>query len=311
MLCESCFDRNYTYCEGCNRVIHNDEAHYEDEYSEYPYCASCYEQRVKSAIKSYNYKPEPIFYGDGELYMGIELEIDKGGENNENADKLLNKANRDSERIYCKHDGSICEGFEIVSHPMSLEYHLNEMNWKEIMDEAIALGYRSHQTSTCGLHIHIGRRGLSKSYDEQEQIIARIVHFVELHWNELLKFSRRTEENINRWASRYGIAENTEETYYKAKNRHLGRYAAINLENTDTIEWRLFRGTLRYKSLVAAIQLVYEITRCAIMLSDREMEGLSWSEFVLKIPPDKTELIEYLKSKRLYVNEIEEEREEV
>ena len=57
--------------------------------------------------------------------------------------------------------------------------------------------------------------------------------------------------------------------------------------------------------------MVYEITRCAIMLSDREMEGLSWSEFVLKIPPDKTELIEYLKSKRLYVNEIEEEREEV
>ena len=41
------------------------------------------------------------------------------------------------------------------------------------------------------------------------------------------------------------------------------------------------------------------------------MERLSWSEFVLKIPSDKAELIEYLKVKRLYVNEKMEESEDM
>ena len=154
--------------------------------------------------KEYNYKPEPIFYGSGDLFMGIELEIDKGGEYNSNAQKLLNIANARAEHIYCKHDGSIEEGFEIVSHPMTLEYHIDNMNWKEVFEAAVAMDYRSHQTTTCGLHIHVNRHAFGSTIDAQEDVISRIVYFVENHWNELLKFSRRTEANINRWASRYG-----------------------------------------------------------------------------------------------------------
>lgn len=131
------------------------------------------------------------------------MEIDKGGEDNENAEALLNIANRYNEHIYCKHDGSIDNGFEMVSHPMSLEYHTNEMNWLDVFNNAVSMDYRSHQTNTCGLHIHVNRSAFGKSVDEQEDVISRIVYFVENHWNELLKFSRRTEETINRWASRY------------------------------------------------------------------------------------------------------------
>ena len=46
-------------------------------------------------------------------------------------------------------------------------------------------------------------------------------------------------------------------------------------------------------------------------MSDKELEGLSWSDFVSKIPYDKSELIDYLKTKRLYVNEVVTEREDV
>ena len=47
------------------------------------------------------------------------------------------------------------------------------------------------------------------------------------------------------------------------------------------------------------------------MLSDGELEDMSWSDFVSKIPSDKKELIEYLKLKRLYVNELPQEMEEI
>ncbi|HCB95517.1 MAG TPA: zinc-binding protein [Ruminococcus sp.] len=310
-LCNHCYEYSYTTCEGCGRLIHNEDAYYEDG-EDYPYCRECFEKLNSNSIKNYSYKPEPIFYGSGDLFYGIELEIDKGGEDSQNAEKLLDIANSRDERIYCKHDGSISDGFEIVSHPMSLDYHINTMNWLDIFEEAIRMRYRSHNTSTCGLHIHCSRSAFGKNYEEQEKAIGRIVFFVEKHWNELVKFSRRTSENLNRWAAKYAtISNTTEETYKKAKDKRMGRYVAVNLENCNTVEFRLFRGTLRYKTFIATLQLVDEICNLAINLSDREMEELSWSDFVSMILPKKFELIEYLKSKRLYVNENSTESEEM
>lgn len=309
-LCGACYDYYYTHCERCGRLILRDNACYEED-DDYPYCNDCYERINSDMIKSYSYKPEPIFYGSGNLFYGVELEIDKGGEYNDNAGILLNIANHSAEHLYCKHDGSINNGFEMVSHPMTLDYHINKMNWLDVFNKAISMGYRSHQTDTCGLHIHVSRSAFGKNALEQENVIARIVHFTELHWNELVKFTRRTEANINHWASRYGVALTAKDTYKNVKEKNWGRYVAVNLANYNTIEFRIFRGTLRYKTFIATLQLVDMICRLSIMLDDKALEKMSWSDFVLQIGSDKPELIDYLKSKRLYVNEIHTETEEI
>ncbi|MDD4689408.1 MAG: amidoligase family protein [Eubacteriales bacterium] len=309
-LCSHCYEYSYTHCENCNALIHNDDACYDDD-SDYPYCRDCYDKIQESCIKSYNYKPEPTFYGSGNLFYGIELEIDKGGEDNAHAEQLLHIANARDNVLYAKHDGSIDNGFELVSEPATIDYHLNEFNWADVLEAAINMGYRSHNTNTCGLHVHCSRSAFGKDRDEQDIAIARIVHFVEKHWNELIKVSRRTQNNLDRWAARYcTIAAEVQETYKKAKEKHLGRYVAVNLDNYSTIEFRLFRGTLRYSTFVATLQLVDEICNLAINLSDKEIESMSWADFVAGIQ-EKPELIYYLKSKRLYVNECIEETEEM
>ena len=304
ILCSHCFDYHYTHCHACGLLIHNDNAYYEDDDDDYPYCHNCFHDIQERPIKNYNYKPEPIFYGSGSLFYGVELEIDKGGEDESNADALIKLANQSSERIYCKHDGSISDGFEIVSHPMNIDYHTNNMNWNALMEKAVSMGYRSHNTATCGLHIHCSRSAFGEDYEKQERAIGRAVYFVERHWQELVKFSRRTPENLNRWSARYStISDTAEETYSKSKDKRMGRYVALNLENYNTIEFRLFRGTLRYKTFIATLQLVDEICLCAINMTDSEIEEMSWLDFVSRILPKKAELIEYLKEKRLYVNE--------
>lgn len=310
-LCYNCYDNFYHYCCECGRLVHQSDVYYEDG-SDEPYCETCYDKLDNNAIKTYDYKPEPIFYGSGDLFYGVELEIDRGGEIASNAEKLLEIANSNSEHLYCKHDGSIDDGFEMVSHPASLYYHISGINWLEIFNRAIQMGYRSHNTSTCGLHIHVSRSAFGSTVEEQEIVIARIVHFVEKHWWEIVKFSRRTDYNLNRWAARYAtISAEVQDTYKKAKSKGLGRYVAVNLENYHTIEFRLFRGTLKYKTFIATLQLVDMICRLAIMLDDSAFEKMSWSDFVLQIGSDKPELIDYLKSKRLYVNEIHTETEEI
>ncbi len=142
-------------------------------------------------IHDYYYKPEPIFYGDGPRYLGVELELDDGGENEFCASKLLDIANAQKEHMYIKHDGSLDDGFECVTHPMTLDYHINQMPWRAILNKAVAKGYLSHQAGTCGLHVHISRNALGANYEEQEATIAKILYFYEKFWNEILTFSRK------------------------------------------------------------------------------------------------------------------------
>lgn len=268
----------------------------------YDYCSECYHDEVDKSrsIHDYGYKPEPVFYGDSKRYFGIELEIDGAGKDSDNADELLAIANRGKEHIYIKGDGSLDDGMELVTHPMSLDYHKN-YQWEEILKKAISQGYRSHQTSTCGLHIHVNRSSLGETHDEQEDVISRILFFVEMHWAELLKYSRRSEYSMNRWAARYGYEKSGREILDKAKKGNNGRYAAVNLMNWATIEFRLFRGSLKYNTLIAAIELVNEICDLAIHLTDEGIAKMSWSEFVETI--EAPELIQYLKERRLYINE--------
>ena len=306
VLCSACYDAHFTRCNECNCVIHYDNAYeYDGEY----YCRECYDEVCNGdSINDYNYKPEPIFYGNGTTHFGVELEIDIGGKEISNADEILEIANDSAEHIYIKSDGSLEDGMEIVTHPMILEYHLNEFCWKDIMRKAVSLSYRSHQTSTCGLHVHINRNSFGETSQEQEEVISRILYFVEHNWNELLKFSRRSEATMNRWAARYGYENDPKAILDKAKKGNKGRYAAVNLCNYHTVEFRMFRGTLKYNTLIAALQLVNEICSAAFSMSNGEMQRLSWSEFISKIT--EPELIQYLKERQLYINEKVEETEE-
>jgi hypothetical protein len=301
--CEECYNDIFYTCDRCGRNLNRD---YDEYYwqGDFCYCEYCYDNYINQAINDYSYKPEPIFYGDNsKLFMGVELEIDGGGEDSEKAEQLLNLANDKNTHIYCKHDGSLNDGFEIVSHPMTMKYHKKEMMWNDLLLEARFLGYTSHQAETCGLHIHVSRNFFGSSSYTQDENIGKVLHFMELHWNELLKFSRRTESQLNQWASRYGIGTGCKDTYEKAKYSHKGRYAALNLENRNTIEFRLFRGTLKYNTFMATLQLVDKICKHCCGLSEHEIELETWGDFVSCLDTvEHCELIKYLKSKNLYIN---------
>ena len=114
---------------------------------------------------------------------------------------------------------------------------------------------------------------------------------------------------MSRWAARYGYENNPKAILDKAKKGDKGRYAAVNLRNYYTVEFRMFRGTLKYNTLAAALQMVNRICNAAVFMSDEQMQKLSWSDFVSEIT--ESELIQYLKERRLYINEEINTEEEV
>jgi hypothetical protein len=231
-------------------------------------------------IHSYSYKPQPKFYGnpERELLFGIELEIDGGGEDGYKAKLLLDLVNgeEDERYIYVKHDGSLFNGFEIVSHPASLKVHINEIQWKQAFDYLKENGYDSDNTSTCGLHIHINRLFLGRTYKRIVEVEARILFFFEYFWEKIVKFSRKSEYQISRWSDRYDTYD-----YEQALTMNIeSRYYSINFQNKNTIEFRVFKGTLDYEVFEATLRFVNNVVKYCKRHGIRTIKKRGWNGFL-------------------------------
>lgn len=64
--------------------------------------------------------------------LGIELEIDDAGEDNKHTKTLLRITDPKNKRMYIKHNSSLNEGLELVTHPMSLTEQLHHFLWETL-----------------------------------------------------------------------------------------------------------------------------------------------------------------------------------
>lgn len=90
--------------------------------------------------------------------FGVELESDGTGEDYEHAETMLRIADSSRERMYIKHDGSLDNGLELVTHPMASTEYLHRFPWEALCKKTAALGYLSRRATTCGLHSYVSRR---------------------------------------------------------------------------------------------------------------------------------------------------------
>lgn len=282
-ICEFCRNDYYFECCDCNDIYHEDHMHYCDD-CDRAYCDNCWDDHYKEHHEEdsllYDYheftdwrlkktpeEPTP------EFYIGHELEIDDGHDMREAVD-IINSIDG-----VCMHDGSLNdEGIEFISHPMSYNYMLSqEEKYKKAFEElSNNCGYKSHNTTTCGLHFHVTKPRDSK-------IIDRIILFMETYKEEIISLSRRKRDELNRW-SRF-LSDKKQGTNpkviksldYIVNNKDFGdRYMALNLTNYNTIEFRFFKGTLKYETFMADFEFVNNLVHFASDLTI-PVEELTWT----------------------------------
>jgi hypothetical protein len=267
-ICNDCRRDDYSTCTSCDHIYHNSDLYTRNGDT---YCESCDPGEYDSdggnyeGVSSYDYKPAPNFYGsDNGLFMGVELEMDGAGCNGAHANTLMNLINEHPHsHMYIKADGSLDYGFEAVSHPATLDYHMRCMGWESMFEEAVRMGYRSHQKSTCGLHTHISRNYFGVGTEQQDVGIMKLLFLVERYWDKLLKFSRRTESQVSSWANRYGLLgteQNDPERLLARVKADRARYRAINL--------------------IATLQFVKALCVASKELGIQEVVDLTWEQFV-------------------------------
>jgi len=223
-------------------------------------------------IHEYGYKPTPVFMGgdpNTSLMYGIELEVDNPT-GNTNRNELATYIHKNfGDKVYCKRDGSLTFGVEIVSHPATLAYHMRKFDWASIIHACEVAHFSSHDTSTCGLHIHVGRAALGNTNDARDLCVAKmLIVFDKFYENEIYKISRRRSlSEVSQWAAKNcaEIKNNDSRPAALLKAKYCSdrnnRYTALNLCNTNTVEVRFFKGTLNPVSFAAAIQFVDSVVR--------------------------------------------------
>lgn len=269
------------------------------------------------AIWNYSHRPSPEFaYRRNEnpetaLTIGVELEVDReyAADLSNASDTAQLVTDAAEGRVYCKQDGSIPYGFEIVTHPASLAYHTYQFRWANIMRLCTKAGFKSHDIETCGLHFHVGRSGLGATSEERYETAAKLVLLAHALKEPLTKFSRRKADRLQRWAafpqlsaSALATASNSRLIAMALETEDDGRYQAINLTNDATVEFRIFRGTLKRDTLIASMQLVHNLCLFAMAHTPVECLAATFADIV-NVAPHK-ELVAYSASKNLIATAI-------
>ena len=268
--CYECASDNFNNCDECGD-------YYETE------CGECdFSPRL---INSYQYKPDPTFYGMDKhgLYLGLELESEiRSNKINESA--LLFKDN--VPEVYLKQDSSInsggYNGYEIVSHPLSFSYWQNNMSHLFEAVDTIREDYqaRSWDSDSCGIHIHLSRKGFKSGAH-----MHRWINFIYKNVEPLTKYAGRKPNRYAQWNDVWKFDEYGRPTF-SLKNKILGgqfteRYSAVNTQNEHTLELRIFRGTTKPEGILATLEFAHasvEYTR-DMTLSDVKLGMLKWEWF--------------------------------
>ena len=295
-LCDYCYGYHYFTCADCGEVYYHEDGEYVDDCC---YCRDCADN-YRNCILPYSAKPSPMFLGEGVGYYGLELEIDNG-EDKQDAARDIQAAGGD--HIYIKEDGSLsCDGMEIVTHPATLEYHVNHFPWTDICEAALSYGYRSHGTDTCGLHIHASRSLFGETQIEQDLTIAKIMLLFDRWYDtKIVRFARRSLANMRRWADKPNAGIRPEDddgtAISKSKKDANNRYRAINLCNRRTVEFRLFKGTLKRDTIVASIQWTDTLIKYCRKTPLKDLFNTTWDDIFANT--DHVELTAYLKQRNL------------
>lgn len=267
-------------------------------------------------IHNYGYKPEPRFCYAGRenpekaRTYGLELEVStKRGVSHIDPDDLSERLDAITEGfVYCKSDCSVSGGLEMVTHPASLRAHMSSVSWKYFCKTCVKAGFRSHDADeSAGLHIHVGRAQLGRTDDERDEVARKLTVLFRRYWPQLVKFSRRAESRLNEWAPcpaiRYETSWSGAEIAQRMAdlptypNNHNARYTAVNLTNLATIEFRIFRGSLKRDTVIAAIQLVDNLCEYAMTHTWDDIQTSTWLD-VARCKP-YNELDQYLVNRGL------------
>ena len=288
--CDDCTSDHSWRCARCDESMSTGSvcAQYaeDDRDEEQPICPACWTAEdeappVMFRIDSYHSRERrddcrPVVSDwtrtHGARFFGVELEVEYAPQRN--ADRTPTRAavasamieaardgvaawrDRGRRLLWAETDGSLADGFELISAPAGLD--TQRALWQAVLACPEVRHLRSHDSTTCGLHVHLSRPG--------QWLTAKLAHWVALP---------STEELVRLVARRYGssYAHMTPRRLSRDTVRGFDRYCAVNTTGRATVELRIFRGSLRADTVLACVEFAHAAAAYVEDTSARDLDA--------------------------------------
>jgi hypothetical protein len=310
-VCENCRENNYFYSEYHDCYVDDD---YESEHGseDNPRFENIGEYH--SSADNLSRIPSKYDNRKPRVLLGLELEMEikdsysldaRAGELLANIGDYVTSDNKPYTYALCEQDGSLDNGFEMVTSYTGLDVHKEQLQFFKEKFE----GASSHNTSTCGLHIHVCKADMTTLH------ACKMVLFINDADNQKLVYAlaRRDsssyskihdKKNDKHWikdamSAGKNVGENKLQKKYQIRNLNSDRYEALNFKNERTIEFRLFKGSLKYQTIMACLEFSFATWHFCKDASQTELTTPKFLEFISK-PQNRCDtrfLRTYLKEK--------------
>ena len=263
-VCQSCIDDDYTFSEYRDTYVRyedadDDESYDEDYRDEYvnAYDYDVMEDLSLTSTEQDSLRPDTAYYG-------VELEVEKrSNATSDTAFKIHTSFKYDDigQFALLKSDGSLSNGFEIVTAPGTLNAH--KKYWDKFFKSDGIKEVKSWNTDTTGMHIHISRTALTQLQ------IGKILVFIN---------DNKNEEFVNHIAGR-----NSDQWAKKSHKKIIDcvesseKYSAVNTSHRHTIELRIFKGNLAKHGFFRVLEFVDALVHFAKRTS---LTKLSYTDFI-------------------------------
>jgi hypothetical protein len=276
------FGGDYFQCHDCDGIFSDDDAH--NAYDDYTICGSCVDGYLYSDLRGFYVREDdededelqnireyhtsseclghiPSKYDKRTprvlLGLELEMEIKENYCRDERAGVLLESVRNYEHFDYalCENDGSLNNGFEMVTAYTGLDVHAEQLAFfKNGLRGAI-----SHDSDNCGLHVHICKADMSTLHG------AKMILFINDQANQKLikAIARRDDSSYAKFKNKQGdrdwlkSAVGCETKRSQLRNLNHDRYEALNFKNDKTIEFRLFKGSLVYETIMSCLEFTY------------------------------------------------------
>lgn len=272
------------------------------QWGSYFYCEECFKDKHCRVDNYHRPSLETKFLKENgettDLYFGFELEVNTsnyGFNNDDHVDAIYYiRKNFKHLCLNFEFDGSIGNGFEIVSQPMTYKYiKKHEEDFRQILKYLSENGYQSHNSGKCGLHVHVSKKFLGNTDEEIENTTNKITLFVETYASNIQTLSRRGRGTYNEYiiplykGNMSNVIPNDD--YFKSTQilkdlksktqRYMNgsRYFVVNTTNENTLEYRMFKGTLKFETFMATLEFVNNLTN---VCKYNAVSKISWNKVI-------------------------------
>jgi hypothetical protein len=285
-VCQCCLEHEYTYSNSRDTYILNsdyEDEQYEDSEPEYEHIGEYHssKSRLGHIPSSYDLRTPRVL-------LGLELEMEVGDDHDKDSraglilDAISDYQDEDGiDHTYClmEQDGSLNSGFEMVTAYTGLDVHKKQLQYFKQRTK----GLKSHDTSTCGLHVHVCKANMTTLHG------AKLVLFINSPENySLVKaIARRDASGFAKFQNKKEDKHWLKDSFHSSKDKHdqlrrlnSDRYEALNFRNDKTVEFRLFKGTLKYETMVSCLEFSFACWHFTAQASTNELTTAKFLQFI-------------------------------